>query len=104
MKSNSRMGALARQLSRLDEHTIDRLYGLEPVFEPGSHIGGGSEATPFVSISCPYCGEQYETQIDLTAGSFTYVEDCQICCQPIELAVAVNEAGELLSVGAHRMD
>jgi hypothetical protein len=41
--------------------------------------------------------------VDLSAGSFTYVEDCQVCCQPIELSCEVEE-GELLSVKPERMD
>ena len=60
-------------------------------------------ATEFVSILCPYCWESYESQVDLSAGSFTYVEDCQVCCQPIELSCAVEE-GLLVAVQPERMD
>src|SRR5882757_1563961 len=95
--------SLTRELSEPDEQAIDKLYGLEPVYEPGTTVGR-VEPTAFVSLSCPYCGERYETQVDLTGGSFTYVEDCQICCQPIELSVAVNDAGAFESVKPHRMD
>ena len=84
----------------LDPQSIDALYGLEPVFEPGSP--GSSQATEFVLIQCPYCGEGFETAVDLSAGSFTYVEDCQVCCQPIELAGEVDDAGALLGVTASR--
>jgi hypothetical protein len=84
----------------LDPQSIDALYGLEPVFEPGGP--GSSQATEFVTIQCPYCGEGFETAVDLSAGSFTYVEDCQVCCQPIELAGEVDDAGALLGVTASR--
>ena len=84
----------------LDPQAIDALYGLEPVFEPGGP--GSSQATEFVTIQCPYCGEGFETAVDLSAGSFTYVEDCQVCCQPIELAGEVDDAGALLGVTASR--
>jgi hypothetical protein len=40
--------------------------------------------------------------VDLSAGSFRYVEDCQVCCQPIELAGEVDEDGGLLGVTAGR--
>ena len=83
----------------LDARAIDELYGLEPVFEPG--VGSG-ELTQFVEMQCPYCGESIETSVDLSAGSFCYVEDCQVCCQPIELAGEVGEDGSLRGVTAGR--
>ena len=78
-----------------DSQAIDELYGLEPVFEPGADSG---ETTPLVTIECPYCGESIDTVMDLSAGSFRYIEDCQVCCQPIDLAGEVDEVGELVSV------
>ena len=84
----------------LDPQTIDALYGLEPVFEPGA----GEAACPseFVTVQCPYCGEAFETAVDLSAGSFQYVEDCQVCCQPIELMGEVDEGGRLAGFTASR--
>jgi hypothetical protein len=51
-----------------------------------------------IAISCPYCGESYETQVDLSAGSQRYIEDCAVCCKPIEVSLRVSEHGELLDV------
>lgn len=84
----------------LDPQVIDALYGLEPVFE----VGGpeSSQCTEFVTIQCPYCGEQFATAVDLSAGSFGYIEDCQVCCQPIELTGEVDESGALASVTANQ--
>jgi hypothetical protein len=84
----------------LDPQAIDALYGLEPVFEPDS--SGGHNPTEFATVQCPYCGESFETAVDLSAGSFSYVEDCQVCCQPIELAGETDEDGALLAVTASR--
>jgi hypothetical protein len=82
---------------------IDLLYGLEPVIEPGESAGGeGLE--PFADITCPYCGEVMTTRLDLSAGSQTYVEDCQVCCQPIQMSVSVTESGTLDAVNTERMD
>ena len=83
-----------------DSDAIDRLYGLEPVFEPEDD--GSAGLTQFVTVQCPYCGESFETAVDPSAGSFRYVEDCQVCCQPIELEGEIDEAGTLLSVTAAR--
>ncbi len=81
---------------------IDQLYGLEPVFEPGE--GAGSDALErFVDIACPYCGELITLRIDLSAGPQTYIEDCQVCCQPITVSAPVTEEGELLEVTAQRL-
>jgi hypothetical protein len=96
--------AITRRVSALDDAVIDELYGLEPVYEPECPPGSSRFRTEFVSILCPYCWERYETQVDLSGGSFTYVEDCQVCCQPIELGCEVDETGELLGVKPERMD
>ncbi|TVP63005.1 MAG: CPXCG motif-containing cysteine-rich protein [Nodularia sp. (in: Bacteria)] len=41
---------------------------------------------------CAYCGEPNLTFIDLSAGSQqSYVEDCQVCCNPNILYVSVDE-------------
>ena len=84
----------------LDPQAIDALYGLEPVIEPSGP--GPSQATEFVTIQCPYCGERLETAVDLSAGSLTYVEDGQVCCQPIELTGEVDDAGAPVGVTANR--
>jgi hypothetical protein len=36
-----------------------------------------------VEIMCPYCGEFQQTDIDPSAGSQEYWQDCQVCCCPI---------------------
>ena len=51
-----------------------------------------------VAIQCPYCGESYETVVDLSAGSQRYVEDCAVCCKPIEITLQVGDDGELIEV------
>ncbi len=51
-----------------------------------------------IVMHCPYCGESFETTVDLSAGSQQYIEDCAICCRPIEIALRVGDDGELLDV------
>ena len=82
---------------------IDQLYGLEPVFEPGD--GAGSHALEqFVELACPYCNEAILVRLDLSAGSQSYVEDCQVCCQPIQISVGVADDGSLERVSGEQMD
>ena len=78
------------------DEEIDARYGLEPVFEPAQAGGPGSPGgSEFHLVHCPYCGEPFETLIDLSAGSASYIEDCQVCCQPIEFKVEVDHDGAL---------
>ena len=46
-------------------------------------------------ISCPYCGEAYETTVDISVGDQRYWEDCAICCKPILLQIHVLADGEV---------
>lgn len=41
-------------------------------------------------ISCPYCAQSMDLLLDLTGGGQSYVEDCQICCQPMEISFDVD--------------
>ena len=60
--------------------------------------------TETIRIHCPYCGESYETVVDVSAGSQRYIEDCAVCCHPIEVLLQVGDDGELvaLSTGTDR--
>ena len=51
-----------------------------------------------ITRQCPYCGESFETSADTSAGSQDYIEDCAICCKPIEIALRVGDDGELQEV------
>lgn len=54
---------------------------------------------PEQRIHCPFCGEAISIVIDTSAGSQSYIEDCQVCCQPMQIVVDVAD-GELQSVRA----
>lgn len=93
-----------------DARSIDERYGLEPVFEPGQEHDQADEdsrdaiGTESFTIECPYCGEAFETLLDLSAGSASYIEDCRVCCQPIEFDVQIDEEGGLSRVSVTRGD
>jgi hypothetical protein len=46
-------------------------------------------------IQCPYCGEILEVVIDSSEINQRYIEDCQVCCRPIDFAISVDQDGEL---------
>ncbi|MGH8126482.1 MAG: CPXCG motif-containing cysteine-rich protein [Rhodanobacteraceae bacterium] len=45
-----------------------------------------------IPVVCPYCGESIELSVDASAGSTAYIEDCPVCCQPMQVDVEVNGA------------
>ncbi len=44
-------------------------------------------------FQCPYCWEEVSMLLDPSVSA-TYVEDCEVCCNPIEISVAFID-GEL---------
>jgi len=93
---------LRRRIAQLDSDSVDQLYGLEPVWEPGT----GARLAPeeFVAVLCPYCGERLETRVDLTADEPSYIEDCEVCCRPIEFQLERDPGGALVGLRAQRLD
>ena len=43
------------------------------------------------SVQCPYCGEMIDIQVDASVAAQKYIEDCSVCCRPIELSVTVYD-------------
>ena len=46
-------------------------------------------------VSCPYCGESIMVLIDCSLAEQSYIEDCQVCCQPIMLDVTINDENDI---------
>jgi len=44
-------------------------------------------------IQCPYCGETIGILLDCSIEQQRYIEDCQVCCRPIEFNVSVDYEG-----------
>jgi hypothetical protein len=42
------------------------------------------------SINCPYCGENIEVDVDCSEPSQSYIEDCSVCCRPININVEID--------------
>ena len=54
-------------------------------------------------VHCPYCGEPLEIWVDESGGAFqNYIEDCQVCCQPMMVSVTIDD--EDCSVVVRRAD
>jgi transcription elongation factor Elf1 len=40
---------------------------------------------------CPHCHEKISMVIDLSVDGYqTYIEDCEVCCRPIQLTYSVE--------------
>lgn len=48
-------------------------------------------------IHCPFCAEGMTILLDLSADDQSYIEDCQVCCQPMQISFQAR-ANELLGV------
>jgi transcription elongation factor Elf1 len=46
-------------------------------------------------IQCPYCGESIEVVIDCSVEQQSYIEDCSVCCSPINFDINIDSSGEL---------
>lgn len=59
--------------------------------------------TEEVSVECPYCGEAISIVVDTSVDEQEYVEDCSVCCRPIEFQVKCAD-GEVEEVSAEKSD
>lgn len=50
-------------------------------------------------FQCPYCWEEISMLLDSSVPDQTYLEDCEICCNPIQIHVKFNNQ-ELISFEA----
>ncbi len=50
-------------------------------------------------FQCPYCFENISMVFELYYGTQEYIEDCEVCCNPIEVSLEIkNEEIVLKSV------
>ncbi len=45
----------------------------------------------WLSIPCPYCGEQFELHVSSAQDGQLLSEDCQVCCRPMAVNVWVED-------------
>ncbi len=45
------------------------------------------------SARCPFCGEAVVLLVDESAGDQCYIEDCEVCCNPMLVCVRVDADG-----------
>lgn len=53
-------------------------------------------------FSCPHCWQEISMLLDPSVST-TYVEDCEVCCNPIEVTADFEE-GELVGFRAESIE
>ena len=46
------------------------------------------------AFTCPYCLQPISMLLDLSVKEQAYVEDCEVCCRPIDISVTVGSDAE----------
>ena len=66
---------------------------LESLGAPDGNLS--AELNDVASVSCPSCGEESELFVDPGGGGIQeYVEDCEVCCQPLLVRVRFDGGGQ----------
>lgn len=42
-------------------------------------------------FACPYCWQEISMIFDLSVEAQSYIEDCEVCCNPIRIYYAVED-------------
>ena len=49
-----------------------------------------------VAVQCPYCWESFTLLIDGSVQNQEYIEDCEVCCRPIDFVVQMDDGDQPL--------
>lgn len=56
-----------------------------------------------VFFICPYCMQNVSILVETLNGNQSYIEDCEVCCQPIQFSYIVQN-GQLQEITATKAD
>ena len=54
-------------------------------------------------FQCPYCWGQISMLIDVSQTDQNYIEDCEICCNPIQVSVTTDRQ-DIISFNAENIE
>ena len=54
-------------------------------------------------FTCPYCWERISMILDRQEEESAYIEDCEVCCRPIELKILFSD-DKLIKFSANVME
>ncbi len=44
------------------------------------------------AFQCPYCWQDISMLLDTSIQNQTYIEDCEVCCNPIQVSVKFSNS------------
>lgn len=53
-------------------------------------------------FQCPYCWEEISVLLDTSVASQNYIEDCEVCCNPLEITACFSNQ-ELIDFSAKEL-
>jgi transcription elongation factor Elf1 len=54
-------------------------------------------------FTCPYCWQKISMILDVSVAEQRYVEDCEICCHPIQIEYSAEDS-EIMFFGAQSIE
>mgnify|MGYP000276798558 FL=1 len=54
-------------------------------------------------FQCPYCWQEISMLLDKSVLSQSYIEDCEVCCNPIQITIAF-ENSELIGFNTESIE
>lgn len=42
-------------------------------------------------FTCPYCFEEQSKLVDFSIRQQVFIEDCEVCCNPIEFSIRIED-------------
>lgn len=54
-------------------------------------------------FTCPYCWQSISMILDLSIEDQSYVEDCEVCCNPIQISYQTEDS-ELVDFSAENIE
>jgi hypothetical protein len=54
-------------------------------------------------FQCPYCWEEISMLVDTSVQYQSYIEDCEVCCNPIQISVSCEDHS-VVAIGADSIE
>lgn len=56
------------------------------------------------AVDCPCCGARFTALVDPSEAGSEYIQDCEVCCNPLRFGVAAADTGDRVELVVARED